>query len=184
MAARANLRRVWASLEAIGWRRWRQAFLLFLLFTFTVVFIGSSTNMSGEEGSKIREEVGRSIAGKANPPGIFTNNFAVALLLLTPGIGPLIGAVILHNTGVVIAATGVSANIPSILIMLGLLLLPFTWLEFIAYSAAMTQSVFLTVGLLRRGLRRELARTGVVVLVVMVTLALAALVEASFITLS
>jgi len=170
-----------ALIANLGWRGWRRVFLVFLILIVMIISLGSSTNLSREEGSKIREEVEKRISERANPQGIFTNNFAIAMLLFTPGIGPVIGLLVLHNTGVAIAATAVSENIPGLLIVMGLMLLPFTWLEFMAYSTAMTQSVFLTLGLLRRSLRRELVRTGILILIVFATLSLAALIEVLFI---
>ncbi|MFQ6135356.1 MAG: stage II sporulation protein M [Nitrososphaerales archaeon] len=169
--------------EFIGnleWRRWKQVFLLFLLLTITVIAIGSSTTLSVEEGSELLEEFESRLPQSTTQP-IFTNNFVIAVLMFVPGLGPAAGVLILYTTGVVIAATGLSVNLPGILLLLALLLLPFAWLEFISYSIAMTQSVFLVVGFVRRSVKRELVRTGLLLIVVFAMLLAGAFIEALFI---
>jgi uncharacterized membrane protein SpoIIM required for sporulation len=102
--------------------------------------------------------------------------------MLVPVLGVAAGLIILFDTGLAITTLAQPTNIPGVLIFLGLLVLPFSWLEFFAYSAAMTQSVLLTVALLRRrNVKKELIRTGLVWSGMFVVLLAAAFIEALFI---
>lgn len=167
--------------RSLGWRRWRQTFLLFLLLTVVTISIGSSATLSKEESSRIQENLEKNLPKNPTPSNIFTNNFTIASIMLIPGLGIIAGAFVLYNTGLAIAATGLSVNLHGVILMLALLLLPFTWLEFISYSAAMTQSIFLTVGLARRQFRRELIRTAILLTLILTMLLSAAIIEILFI---
>lgn len=167
-------------IKNLEWRRWKRVFLFFLLLTIIVISIGSSTTLSEDEGSELLEDLESRLPEPTTQP-IFTNNFAIAVLMFAPVLGPVIGIIILYTTGVVIAAAAASVNLPGILLILALLLLPFTWLEFISYSIAMTQSVFLIKGLFRKSVKKELARTGLLLIIVFAMLLTGAFVEMLFI---
>ncbi len=166
-----------ARIRNLGWGQWKWLFLMNLLFVIIVIAIGTSTPLSTSEGEEILEGFESSLPDIATTP-IFFNNFLIAVIMFIPVFGPTIGTIILHTTGVVIAAAGMSADIPGILLLLGLLIFPFAWLEFISYSIAITQSIFLIIGLLRKHFKKELVRTAFLILTVFVMLFVAAFIEA------
>jgi len=152
-------------------------FVANLLLVIIVIAIGSFSPLSTSESEDILEGFESSLPEIATEP-IFANNFLIAAIMFIPVLGPIIGIIILHTTGVVIAASGMSVNLPGILLLLGLLVFPFAWLEFISYSIAITQSIFLVIGLLRGRFKNELFRTAFLILTVFVMLFVAAFIEA------
>ncbi len=164
------------------WRIWRRVFITFLILTLVIIAVGSMMTLSSEELSQIQQNLQRMLPQSPDALFIFRNNFSIASLMLVPGLGVAAGLFILFDTGLAITTLAHPTNIPGILIFLGLLILPFSWLEFFAYSAAMTQSVLLTVALVRRqSVKKEIIRTGIVWAGMFVVLLAAAIIEALFI---
>jgi hypothetical protein len=87
----------------------------------------------------------------------------------------------LYNTGVVIAAEGIVQGIPSFLILSSLLILPFAWPEFISYSTALAESVWLIQRARRGMIRREIKNAAVLVAIVAVMLLIGATIETALI---
>jgi hypothetical protein len=164
-------------IRSLGWRQWKWLFLVTLLFVIIVITIGSVSSLSTNEGEEILESFESNLPDIATTP-IFINNFLIAVIMFIPVLGPIMGTIILHTTGVVIAATAMSVNLPGVWLLLGLLIFPFAWLEFISYSIAITQSIFLVIGLLRSRFKNELFRTAFLILTVFVMLFVAAFIEA------
>ena len=164
-------------IRSLGWRQWKWLFLVTLLFVIIVITIGSVSSLSTNEGEEILENFESNLPDIATTP-IFINNFLIAVIMFIPFLGPLMGTIILHTTGVVIAATAMSVNLSGVWLLLGLLIFPFAWLEFISYSIAITQSIFLVIGLLRSRFKNELFRTAFLILTVFVMLFIAAFIEA------
>jgi hypothetical protein len=76
---------------------------------------------------------------------LFSEQFHfVPFIFHTHVAGPFFGCYVLYSTGVVIAAESISAGIHPMFSCLLLFIFPFTWLEFLAYSTAFAQSVWLT----------------------------------------
>jgi len=115
---------------------------------------------------------------------IFLNNFEICLLMFVPIFGLVIGAITLFNTGSVLAAQTITENagkatqIPPLLVFAALFLFPFTWLEFISYSTALSEGLWL----IRRGsqgeLKREVKNLGKLILFTAALLAAGAFIEA------
>jgi hypothetical protein len=164
-------------IRSLGWRQWKWLFLMNLLFVIIIIAIGSSSSLNTSEGEEILESFESNLPDIATTP-IFINNFLIAVIMFIPFLGPLMGTIILHTTGVVIAATAMSVNLSGVWLLLGLLIFPFAWLEFISYSIAITQSIFLVIGLLRSRFKNELFRTAFLILTVFVMLFIAAFIEA------
>ncbi len=164
-------------IRSLGWRQWKWLFLMNLLFVIIIIAIGSSSSLNTSEGEEILESFESNLPDIATTP-IFINNFLIAVIMFIPFLGPLMGTIILHTTGVVIAATAMSVNLSGVWLLLGLLIFPFAWLEFISYSIAITQSIFLVIGLLRSRFKNELFRTAFLILTVFVMLFAAAFIEA------
>ncbi len=163
-------------IRKMEWREWRRVFLLFLFLIIIVIATGSSMPLNEEEASVFLELMESGLP----EPGIqtiFTHNFAIAALMFTPAYGLLVGVITSYNTGLAIAAIGLSINFSGILLLLTMFLLPFTWLEFISYSIAMTQSVYLIIALVRRNIIKELMRTGILLAMVFLMLLIGAFIE-------
>ncbi len=170
-------------LARFDWRIWKRVFIAFLILTLILIAVGSTVTLSSEQLNEIQQNLERMLPKNPDALFIFRNNFSIASLMLIPGLGVAAGLLILFDTGLAITTLAQPANIPGILIFLGLLILPFSWLEFFAYSSAMTQSVLLTAALVRRrGVKKELIRTGLVWAGMFVVLLAAALIEALFIS--
>jgi hypothetical protein len=90
---------------------------------------------------------------------IFTNNFLICLIMFIPLAGPLFGSWVLHNTGVVISASSIINGYPPLFVFLLLFIYPFTWLEFISYSLAFSQSFWLLWRIVQRRGREEIKNT-------------------------
>jgi len=112
---------------------------------------------------------------------IFINNFSICLLMLVPIVGPILGFLILFDTGLVLSAITSTQGYPVYLGLLSLLITPVFWLEFAAYSIAMTESIWLFRRLLQKRWR-ELKWTGIFLGICAVLLATGAIVEVWIIT--
>ncbi len=111
---------------------------------------------------------------------IFENNFLIALIMFIPFFGPFFGVYVLYSTGVVLSASAATSAFhePALLDFLVLWIFPFTWMEFISYSLAITESVWLAGRLMQRKGLREIKTTAIFLGIVAITLFFAALIEA------
>jgi hypothetical protein len=74
-------------------------------------------------------------------------------------------------------------GVPALPIFLLLFLFPFTWLEFFAYSIALTESVWLIRRIVQRRAVSELRSTGILIAVCASLLLAGAIIEAAIISL-
>ena len=114
---------------------------------------------------------------------IFGNNFMICLAGFVPIIGSAFECYVLYSTGVVISAYSVYENVqmsPLLLFFL-LFLFPFTWLEFLAYSIAMTESFWLAWRIIQRKGKREIRNVCILMSICAVMLLVAAIIEAALI---
>jgi|YelNatPaOPRAMG01_1025707.scaffolds.fasta_scaffold71582_2 hypothetical protein len=109
--------------------------------------------------------------------GIFTNNIRIAALEFVPALGWVIFLASATTTGRVLAALASSSQIPWQLIALSLFASPHAWLEFIAYSIAVTQGTFLIYSWRKKRLLFESLRTLFAILAVLIMLLFAAFLE-------
>jgi hypothetical protein len=108
--------------------------------------------------------------------------------MFIPIVGIILGSIILFNTGRLTQATIIvenatkGYNIPPILGLAVLFILPDTWLEFIAYSTALSETFWF----IRRGLQgewqREIINLFKLVLITALLLAAGAFIEAVLIS--
>jgi membrane protein implicated in regulation of membrane protease activity len=97
--------------------------------------------------------------------------------MFLPFAGPIIGMAILFNTGYALGAIASVQGYPVIIALLAEFLTPIFWLEFIAYSTAMTASIWLTRRLLQ-GRWRELKNTAIQIGICALILIISAAIEA------
>lgn len=156
---------------------------IIIVFICAVVItaIGTLTPMEQQEANELSNELNQ-LVDTLKENGvllqyIFGNNFMLALLMFVPIAGLIFGGYVLYNTGVVIAAIAMSKGFHPTLIFLVLFITPIAWLEFIAYSIAMSESVWLTRRLLQRRGKHELINAAKFISICTVILLISAIVE-------
>lgn len=113
---------------------------------------------------------------------IFGNNFMICLAGFVPMAGAIFECYVLYSTGVVITAYSTYKNYPSpLLIFLSLFFLPFTWLEFLAYSTAIAESFWLTWRIIKHRGEEEIKNACILISICAVMLLVAAIMEAAII---
>jgi len=118
-----------------------------LVVALVVTVIGSLMPISAQEAEQINSDLNQTVSSLSENGAlmqyIFGNNFFICLLMFIPVVGPLLGVLILFNTGTAIGAIAVAGGYPVALAFFALFLTPVTWLEFAAYSTSMGESVWL-----------------------------------------
>jgi uncharacterized membrane protein SpoIIM required for sporulation len=156
------------------------SFIVIFIIAVLLTIVGSLVPISAKDArqlsNSLNETVNQNRASGTLPQYIFVNNFGICLRMFVPIIGPILGFVILANTGYTLGAIGQVQGVPALLEILALILTPVFWLEFTAYSIAMTESIWL----LRRLIQQrwgELRNTVILVGVCAGLLAVGAVVE-------
>ena len=108
---------------------------------------------------------------------IFGNNFMICLLMFIPIIGPLLGFYALFNTGTVINAIAIAEGYPSGLVFIALFLTPVAWIEYAAYSTAISESIWLFRRILQKQTWKELRNTSIFISICGVLLLIGAIIE-------
>ena len=103
--------------------------------------------------------------------------------MMVPVLGLIIGPYALYNTGLVFSASGVISGFPGILMLLIIFIMPFSWLEFLSYAAAITQGLYLIWAIKKKRLRIEIRNTLRVIGIVAILLFVGAWIEEIFIQL-
>ena len=156
---------------------------LFLALGLTATAIGVLTPMSYQEAVDRSSDLNQTrqniqemdlLSGAAT---IFSNNFLICLIMFIPFFGLAIGFYILYNTGLYISAESSLSNVSPILTFLTLIIFPFAWLEFITYSTAFAENVWLPWRLIKYRDLSELVKAGMLILIVAGILFLAAIIE-------
>lgn len=165
-------------------KRFHTIVIIFIL-SILITFFGALTPLTTEQAESLNKDM-ENLAGNLSKIGllgqsayIFGNNLMLCLSFFIPFIGPLIGASVFYNTGIVIAAQSISNGVPPALAFTLLLIFPFAWMEFIAYSTAISESIWLTRQILKRQLKRELVNVSIFISICAVMLLAAAFIEAA-----
>jgi len=135
--------------------------------------------MEDEDAEKTAKEAEEKFSRFKDPTLIFGNNFMHCLVMFTPILGPVYAVFVFYSTGRVIAAlaTATMTWLNPLGLFALLFLFPHTWIEYIAYALALSQSVWLIIEAFRRRLRNELINTCIFVTVCALALFLAAVIE-------
>jgi len=153
--------------------------VVFFLLGIIVTCFGALTPLSMQEADQINQDL-ETLRSNISVQYIFGNNLLICLIMFIPIVGPIFGLYALYNTGVVIKAQIVVASSPGISPILAFFLLflfPFTWLEFISYSTAFAESVWI-VRRFTQGLgRKEIKNAAVLIAVVTILLLIGAVIE-------
>ena len=148
----------------------------FFILSIILTIAGTLTPLSPSEAQNIKQELDE-MRENISVQFIFGNNFLLCLSFFIPFVGPVFGCYVLYSTGVVIAADSVVAGVHPLLSLLLLFIFPFTWLEFLAYSTAFSQSVWLIWRIIQRKGKDELVNTCIVISICAVMLLVAAVIE-------
>ena len=103
------------------------------------------------------------------------------LLMMIPFIGLIFGSLVIFQTGTAFGAAASTVGTHGIIFYLLTALTPFFWLEFIAYSASMTQGIFILNSLRNKSIKNESIRTLLVIIINFTLLLVGAFVEMLFI---
>jgi len=166
-------------------RRLKLAILISIVL-MGLMLAGSLIPLGAEEGEKIREKLEK-LGGEGLEQGIFLNNFTIALIALTPFLGPLIMGYVVFHTGRFLGWMGLELGMsPYHLIpfTLGTIILTgYGILEFLGYGIAVSESLTLSYYILRARtlLRSELKILLIVIGVIALFLFLGAVIEAALI---
>jgi hypothetical protein len=160
--------------------------IVFLAVSIGIMSVGVFMPVNRIEAITTYQDLQNQFQYVATLPGIFGNNFFHALIMFTPFIGPLYGALVFFNTGYVVAilAAGAPTPINAGLLFANLFLYPHTWLELFAYSLALSQSVFLAMAIVKGRFKQEAIRTCVIIAICALILLLAAVLELILIAIS
>jgi len=151
--------------------------IAFFVAAIAIMAIGAAMPVNPSEAKTTYDELQNEFQYVATVPGIFGNNFFHALIMFTPFVGPIYGGIVFFNTGYVVAVIAVHNNVPTGLLFTNLFLYPHTWLEFLAYSIGLSQSVFLASAIVRGRFKQEAVRTCVIITICALILLLAAVLE-------
>jgi hypothetical protein len=150
-----------------------------------ITIIGSLVPVDAQEASQINDNLDQTVTSLGEEgvlmQFIFGNNFIICLLMFIPVLGPLLGFYALFNTGMVVSAIATAEGYPLFLVFFSLVLTPVFWLEFAAYSIAISESVWLFRRILQRRGWRELKNACIFVSICAVLLFLGAVVETALI---
>ena len=143
-----------------------------------VTGIGTITPLSTQGADQINQQINQ-VRANVSVQYIFGNNLMICLIMFVPIIGPIFGLYALYNTGVAIEAQVIagSSGVPAILAFAVLFIFPFTWLEFISYSTALAESVWLTRRSMQGLIRKEMKNAAVLIAIVAILLLVGAAIE-------
>jgi len=157
-------------------------FILAAIVTFVTSYIPISQSTANSISTSLNSTVNTNKSMGTLPEYFFLNNFGICLAMFIPIIGPIIGFVVLGDTGYAIGAISKVQGYPPWVAMLSELLLPVFWLEFIAYSTAMAESIWL-VRRLFQGRWMELKNTAILIGICAALLIASAFIEAWLVSL-
>jgi len=160
----------------------RRIFVIVFLLLLGFTAIGSSTTVDKSEANRILENVKKTVPESPSVIDIFSNNIRVALLMLIPGLGLILAPYVLYNTGLVFSAAGVANEVSGVMLFLTTAILPFFWLEFVAYTASITQNLYVIWAIKSKILRSEIRNLAYTIIIIVALLLLGAWVETIFIS--
>ena len=155
-------------------------FIFIFAVAFLLTLIGSLIPVSSQTAQQVSNQLNQTVnqnkASGTLPEYIFQNNFSICLLMFIPFIGPILGFFILFDTGYALSAIAQVQGVPSLLLIFAELLTPVFWIEFTAYSIAISESIWLARRLMQKRVW-ELKNTAILIGVCAGLLAVGAIVE-------
>lgn len=148
----------------------------FFLLSLIITIAGVLTPLTPSEADSLEKEL-KEIRENVSVQYIFGNNFMLCLAFFIPFVGPILGCYALYNTGVFIAADSITAKAHPLMSFFFLFIFPSTWLEFLSYSTAFAQSMWLSWRIIQRRGRKELVNTCILISLCAIMLLIAAIIE-------
>jgi len=160
--------------------------LAVLIVGLVVTAIGGFMPMNAQDAKQISDDLNQTVASMQDQgvlmQYILGNNFFICLLMFIPVVGPLLGLYVLFNTGTVVGAVAAAGGYPAIIAFVALFLTPVAWLEFAAYSTAMSESVWLFRRILQHRGKHEFRNACLFITLCAVLLVLGEIVETALIS--
>ena len=163
--------------------------IFILIVAIAVTGLGTLVPIDQQEAKKISNDLNQTVTTLGNEGAlmqyILGNNLLICLLMFIPIIVPLLGLYIMFNTGTVVGAIAAAGGYSPALALIALFITPVAWLEFAAYSTAMTESIWLFRRALQgRGFRELRKNTTMFITIATVLLAIGAIVETALISIA
>jgi len=175
-----------AAPHGIPWKNRFLSFLGILLLTMAVTFVGALSKVDSSE-AQVMVENFKEIENMLQIAGvqlIFGNNMMYCLVMFIPFLGPITGFYVLFSTGRVLAALGYVLEADPTFLFLNTLIYPHAWLEYVSYSLAISESIWLSFHLLKfrlKGLRAEMMNAAKLISICTVLLLAGAIIEMALI---
>ena len=160
-------------------------FLIVFMLCIIVTVIGTLVGVKPSEAQDIIREMNK-VENAVKVIGaqlIFGNNLMYTLVMFVPVAGPGFGFYVLYNTGRILAAYGTISGVNPVFAFLFLFAFPFTWMEYISYTLAISESLWMTYALIKRNFKNELITMSIIIVICNVLLLLGALIETSLMSL-
>ncbi len=117
------------------------------IVAFLVTVVGSFLPLSASDATTISQNLNSTLnqnkASNTLTQYIFINNFSICLAMFIPLAGAALGMFILFDTGVALGAIASTQHYPVWVGLASLVITPVFWLEFMSYSIAMAESIWL-----------------------------------------
>ncbi|MDR0797849.1 MAG: stage II sporulation protein M [Nitrososphaerota archaeon] len=156
------------------------SYVFVLILSIVITFAGTLVPLDTETANILSDQIGQTLLENNSfaslTIAIFVNNCRICLIMFIPIFGAAFGVFSLFSTGIAINALSIVQGASSSVMLLSLMIGPIFWIEFVAYSFGMTESIWL----FRRLLQcrwRELKRTAMLIGIAVSLLAIGAIVE-------
>jgi uncharacterized membrane protein SpoIIM required for sporulation len=155
---------------------------VFFVLAILITAIGTLTPLTSEEAAAINRDFNKTAGVLDNMPPlnqvsfILGNNFMLCLLAFIPLAGAFFEFYVMYSTGVTIVAITYGEMNP-LLAFSSLFIFPFAWLEFLAYSIAISESFWLFWRIIHRKGKMEIRNACILISVSAVVLFVAAIIE-------
>ena len=160
--------------------------IVILVIATVITAVGAFMPINAQDAQTISNDLNQTAnslsANNALTPYIFGNNFMICLIMFIPIAGPIFGFYVLYNTGIAVGAVATTQGYPSFVALFAEFLTPIFWLEFISYSIAITESIWLLRRMMQHSGTREIKNTGVLVTFCAAVLFLSAIIETALIS--
>ncbi len=162
-------------------------FSAILLLCLIVTSAGALSNVNVTEAETIIKGFNEmeEIIKKVGIRLIFGNNLMYCLVMFIPFIGPISGFYVLYSTGKVLAAISRTVGANPLILLMSIMIFPHAWLEYISYSLAITESILLSIYIVKhrfRGVRAEAMNVTKYIAVCSILLLLGAVIEMALIS--
>jgi hypothetical protein len=152
-------------------------FAIIVVILFVASAIPVSKTVANQTQTDVNQRVSNLQTSDILMQFIFGNNLMLCLIMFLPFAGAGFGFFAIYNTGKILGAEAIAQNTNFFAMNLSLYATPVFWLEFIAYSIAITESMVFTYYAITHRFRDELPKLGIAIGICAVILFTGAVVE-------